>query len=226
MLTTARILVLDDDAVTRRFLEAALGDAGFVVHTFSTIAHASAAIQRESYDLFLLDVMLPDGDGLSFCRAIRQRSSSPVIMLTVKGDLSDVVAALEEGADDYVLKPYRAAELIARVRAQLRRSGDPRPTQALSVRDLTIDRSLRDAFVAGTPAKLSQKEFELLDYLAQRAGKSVNRDTILQEVWADNEDVSEKILAVYMRRLRRKIETNPDEPTRLVTVRGFGYRLE
>jgi len=222
-----RILVLDDDSVARRLLEAALSGDGLDVHSFGTIAHARAAIEREPYDLYLLDIVLPDGDGLDVCRFIRSRSHNPIIMLTVKGDLTDIVKGLEEGADDYILKPFRMPEVAARVRAQLRRSERKPASRDAPVRigDLVVDRNLRDAVVRGTPAHLSPREYEVLDLLAVRAGKSVSRDAIIESIWGEQEDMSEKILAVYVRRLRCKIEEDPDQPRYLHTIRGFGYRL-
>ena len=222
-----RILVLDDDTMSRRLLEAALTAEGLIVETFGTFAHASVAALRQPYDLYLLDIVLPDGDGLELCRQTRERSQTPIVMLTVKGDLSDVVRGLEMGADDYIVKPFRMPEVIARVRAQLRRTQERGSTRTTAVRvgDIVIDRDLRDASVRGAPAGLSPREFEILDFLAQRAGKSVARDALIDAIWGERDDLSEKILAVYMRRLRRKLESDPDNPQYLHTVRGYGYRL-
>lgn len=223
----ARILVLDDDSIARRLLETSLTAEGFAVQTFGTIAHARAAIAREPFDLYLLDIVLPDGDGLDLCEAIRQRSHGPIIMLTVKGDLTDIVKGLEAGADDYMLKPFRMAEVTARVRAQLRRvqRSAGAHQSAIRVGDLVIDRDGRDASLRGVPIHLSPREYEVLELLATRGGKSVSRETIIDTVWGEQEDLSEKILAVYIRRLRCKIEDDPDQPRYLQTVRGFGYKL-
>jgi DNA-binding response OmpR family regulator len=223
----ARILVLDDDSVARRLLETSLTGEGFVVHTFGTMAHARAAVAREPYDLYLLDIVLPDGNGLDMCELIRQRSLNPIIMLTVKGDLSDVVKGLEAGADDYVSKPFRMQEVAARVRAQLRRAQreDGARETAVRVGELIVDRDLRDAVLDGKPLRLSPREFEILDFLAARGGRSASRESIIESIWGEEEDLSEKILAVYVRRLRVKIEKDPEQPRYLHTVRGFGYRL-
>ena len=222
-----RILVLDDDSMSRRLLEAALTAEGMLVETFGTFAHASAAALRQPYDLYLLDIVLPDGDGLDLCKQTRQRSQNPIIVLTVKGDLHDVVKGLELGADDYIVKPFRMPEVVARVRAQLRRTQERSAARTTAVRvgDVVIDRDLRDASVRGTPAGLSPREFEILDFLAQSAGRSVSRDALIDRVWGERDDLSEKILAVYVRRLRIKIERDPDKPEYLHTVRGYGYRL-
>lgn len=223
----SRILVLDDDSVARRLLEASLTGEGYLVHTFGTMAHARAAIAREPYDLYLLDIVLPDGNGLEMCAIIRQRSQNPIIILTVKGDLHDVVEGLEAGADDYVSKPFRMQEVAARVRAQLRRSQrkDDAREAAIRVGELVIDRDLRDAVLHGKAVRLSPREFEILELLATRDGRSASRETIIESIWGEQEDLSEKILAVYVRRLRLKIEENPEQPRYLHTVRGFGYRL-
>jgi DNA-binding response OmpR family regulator len=222
----AKILVLDDDATARRLLQALLEEEGFSVQTYSTIQHASLAIQRETFDLYLLDIVLPDGDGLEICRKLRERALGPIIMLTMRGSLTDVVAGLEIGADDYVIKPFRPPELLARVRAQLRkferRTGH---SPVLRVGPILFDRDLHDVLVDGKPVHLSPKEYELLELLASRAGRVMSKDAILEAVWSDAEDVSEKILAVYIRRLRCKIEASPDDPRYLQTVRGVGYRL-
>lgn len=158
---------------------------------------------------------------------IRQRSQSPIIMLTVKGDLHDVVEGLEAGADDYVSKPFRMQEVAARVRAQLRRAQrkDEMREAAIRVGDLIIDRDLRDAMLHGRALRLSPREFEILELLATRDGRSASRETIIESIWGEEEDLSEKILAVYVRRLRLKIEEDPEQPQYLHTVRGFGYRL-
>ena len=219
--------MLDDDSVARRLLEASLTAEGFVVHTFGTMSHARAAIAREPYDLYLLDVVLPDGNGLDMCALIRQRSQSPIIVLTVKGDLGDVVTGLEAGADDYVSKPFRMQEVAARVRAQLRRAQrkNEQAESAIRVGDLIIDRDLRDAVLNGKALRLSPREFEILELLAARGGRSASREAIIESIWGEEEEFSEKILAVYVRRLRCKIEENPDQPRYLQTIRGFGYRL-
>lgn len=223
----SRIFVLDDDSLARRLLETSLTKEGFVVLSFGTMAHARAAVVRDSFDLYLLDIVLPDGDGLDLCALIRQRSHNPIIMLTVKGDLTDIVKGLEAGADDYVLKPFRMIEVVARVRAQLRRvqRREAGIESTIRVGDLVIDRDIRDATLQGRPIHLSPREFEVLEMLAARAGKSVSREAIIEAIWGEQEDLSEKILAVYVRRLRCKVEQNPDQPRYLHTVRGFGYRL-
>jgi DNA-binding response OmpR family regulator len=222
-----RILVLDDDSMSRRLLEAALTGEGLAVETFGTLAHASAAALRQPYDLYLLDIVLPDGDGLDLCLQTRQRTQNPIVMLTVKGDLSDVVRGLEMGADDYIVKPFRMPEVVARVRAQLRRTQERIAVRPMVIRagNIVVDHDTRDASVDGKPARLSPREFEIIDLLAQRLGRNVSRDAIIEMVWSERDDMSEKILAVYVRRLRCKLESDPDNPRYIHTVRGYGYRL-
>lgn len=214
--------------VTRRLLEATMATEGFTVESYGTLAHATAAAQRREFDLYLLDIMLPDGSGLDFCSMLRARTRKPIVMITVKGDTSDIVRGLELGADDYILKPFQLPEIVARVRAQLRRAGplsDQSTETTVRVGDLVVDRGSRDAFIGGKRANLSPREFELLDYLAGRAGRSVTKEAVMGAIWGDEDDVSEKILAVYVHRLRCKIESDPEDPRYVQTVRGYGYRL-
>jgi len=222
------ILVVEDELLTRRTLQELLQREGFDVSTVGSIAEAMGEVQRRPYDLILLDLILPDGDGLDACGRIRERHRMPIVILSTRRELEDRVAGLETGADDYIVKPFEPKEMLARVRAQLRRS------QQLSANDgheivragpLTIDPSMQDAIVDGRPAGLTQKEFQLLHFLATRAGKAVSRETLVDQLWSDDELGSDKNVAVYIRRIRQKIEKDPDDPQILLTVRGFGYRV-
>ncbi len=222
-----KILILEDDAGTCRLLRAALTEAGLGVETYGSLLHARSAIRAEEFDLYLLDLSLPDGDGLTLCPAIRARSQNPIIMLTMRGAIADIEKGLDQGADDYITKPFQVREVVARVRAQLRRS--MRASQAESehtirIGELLINRDTRDVFVRGTQAFLSPKEYDILELLALRAGRTVSKDVIVDRLWGE-EDVSDKILAVYIRRIRCKIEEDPDNPHFVVTIRGVGYRL-
>jgi DNA-binding response OmpR family regulator len=185
-------------------------------------------MNRREYDLILLDIMLPDGDGLSACRRIRERHRMPIVILSTKRQLEDRVAGLDTGADDYIVKPFEAPEMIARIRAQLRRAqqlnSDSAPHTIRAGR-VVVDAAVQDAVIDGQPAGLTQKEFQLLHLLATRAGKAVSRDYLIEQLWGDDELGSDKNVAVYIRRIRQKIERNPDEPEVLLTVRGFGYRV-
>jgi two-component system alkaline phosphatase synthesis response regulator PhoP len=223
-----KILHVEDDWSNRQLVEEALRPEGYVVKSVGTVRDAVASLAREVFDLVLLDVMLPDGDGFSLCREIRKKTSIPIVMMTARSELDDVVAGLDVGADDYIVKPFHVRTLIARVRAQLRRSTElnlPASERPIVIGELTIDPGVRDAIVGGSPARLTPKEFELLYYLGKQRGRAASKDTVTYQIWGDEEDRSEKILAVYIRHLREKIEPNPETPRYLHTIRGFGYRL-
>jgi DNA-binding response OmpR family regulator len=219
-----RVLVVEDDPISRHLLKRLLEIENHEVVTASGYQEALRLIDAESFDLFLLDLTLEDGDGLDLCRRIRTRSQTPVMIITSRGESADVVAGLELGADDYVVKPFNIDVLTARIRAQLRRAPDTRSAEKIRIGRLIIDDGLRDAIVEGAPAGLTNKEFEMLMLLARRHGCAIAKEEILAHLF-EGEVRSEKILAVYIRRLRLKIETDPDNPAYLHTVRGFGYRL-
>jgi two-component system alkaline phosphatase synthesis response regulator PhoP len=222
-----RVLIVEDDAVSRQLLKRLVEIEGDAAETASGYYEALELIDRQPYDLILLDLTLEDGDGLDLCRHIRARHRTPVMIITSRGASADVVAGLELGADDYVVKPFNIEVLTARIRAQLRRASETRRGNAVDqirIGRLVIDNGLRDAIVEGSPAGLTNKEFELLMLLARRLGRAVAKEEILDHLF-EGEVRSEKILAVYIRRLRQKIEADPDNPTTLHTVRGFGYRL-
>jgi DNA-binding response OmpR family regulator len=222
------ILVVEDELLTRRTLQELLQAEGFVVTTAGSVAEAMGEVNRRAYDLILLDIVLPDGDGFTACRRIRERHRMPIVFLSTKRQLEDRVTGLETGADDYIVKPFEPLEMIARVRAQLRRAQELNRSggeKVLRAGRLTVDTALQDALVDGTAAGLTQKEFQLLHLLASRAGKAVSRDFLIEQLWAGDELGSDKNVAVYIRRIRQKIERDPDDPEILLTVRGFGYRV-
>ena len=222
-----RVLVVEDDAVSRQLLKRLLEVEGHVAETASGYFEAVELLDRQRYDLILLDLTLEDGDGLNLCRRIRARDQTPVMIITSRGGSSDVVTGLELGADDYVIKPFNIDVLTARIRAQLRRAPETRRGEMadqIRIGRVVIDEGVRDAIVGGIPAGLTNKEFELLMLLARRLGRAVAKEEILEHLF-EGEVRSEKILAVYIRRLRQKIEMDPDNPTTLHTVRGFGYQL-
>lgn len=222
------ILVIEDELLTRRTLQDLLEQEAFVVTTAGTVAEGMAEVNRRSYDLILLDIVLPDGDGLEACRRIRERHRMPIVILSTRRQLEDRVAGLETGADDYIVKPFEPREIVARVRAQLRRSHELSREDAREViraGRIVIDTALRDAIIDGGRAGLTAKEFRLLHLLAVRAGKAVSRDYLIEQLWAEDELGSDKNVAVYIRRIRQKIERDPDAPEILLTVRGYGYRL-
>ena len=222
------ILVVEDELLTRRTLQELLQREGFAVTTTGTVAEALGEVNRNGYDLVLLDLVLPDGDGLTTCKRIRERHRMPIVILSTKRQLEDRVAGLDTGADDYIVKPFEPLEMVARVKAQLRRaqelSRDGKET-ILRVGRLTVDSALQDALIDGKPAGLTQKEFQLIHLLATRAGKAVSRDFLIEQLWSEDELGSDKNVAVYIRRIRQKIERDPDAPEILLTVRGFGYRV-
>ena len=222
------ILVVEDELLMRRTLHDLLRREGFEVSTVGSIAEAIGEVNRRPYDLILLDLILPDGDGLEACGRIRERHRMPIVILSTRRQLEDRVAGLETGADDYIVKPFEPAEMIARVRAQLRRARQLSASdgsELLRAGPLTIDPSMQDALIEGRPVGLTQKEFQLLHFLASRAGKAVSRETLVDHLWEEDELGSDKNVAVYIRRIRQKIEKDPDAPEILLTVRGFGYRV-
>jgi two-component system, OmpR family, response regulator RegX3 len=222
-----RVLLIEDEESISEPLSAALDREGFDVAVAATAADGRAAFQSGSPDLVLLDVMLPDGDGRDLLREIRSTSRVPVLMLTARGSEVDRVLGLELGADDYVTKPFSAAELVARMRAVLRRAGAPpadeRPT--LEAGDVSMDLERRRVTRAGEEVELTVKEFELLRVLLENAGKLVRRKALMDEVWDPGWWGSTKTLDVHISSLRRKLGDDPAEPRYIHTVRGVGFRF-
>jgi two-component system response regulator RegX3 len=223
-----QILLIEDEASIREPLAEALGREGFDVAAAGTAAEGLESFRRERPDLVLLDVMLPDGDGRDVMREIRAGSQVPVVMLTARGEEVDRVLGLELGADDYVTKPFSRAELLARIRAVLRRSGTASPQRdaaALDVADVRLDPEKRAVTKAGNPVELTVKEFELLRVLLERAGKVVRRSQLVEEVWGPGWFGSSKTLDVHLSSLRKKLGDDPAEPRYILTVRGVGFRF-
>jgi DNA-binding response OmpR family regulator len=224
------LLVIEDDPAVARSLQDGLGRDGYAVTWKSTGADGIAFAQTGRPRLIILDVRLPDGSGFDFCRRIRQLGlRQPILLLTVQRDEIDKVLGLEMGADDYLTKPYSLRELLARVRALLRRAyGELSTANAnlLYAGDLTIDLT-RALVLRGTlPLTLTPTEFRLLAYLAQNAGLALTREQILQAVWGHAPDVEdERTINVHIRRLREKVEPDPSHPSLILTVPGIGYRL-
>jgi two-component system response regulator RegX3 len=204
---------------------------GFLVETAADGQEAIARFEAARPALVLLDVMLPKISGIDVCRELRARSRVPIIMVTAKNAEIDAVVGLEVGADDYVTKPFRLRELIARVRAALRRipvTGDDEDTsdEILEVGDVRLDAARHEVFVRGEPVPLPLKEFELLELMMSNAGRVLTRDVLIDRVWGPNYFGDTKTLDVHVKRLRSKVEADPSHPSRLVTVRGVGYRYE
>ena len=221
------LLVEDEESITAPLAEA-LSREGFDPVVAGTAAEALELAESHSPHLVLLDLMLPDGSGLDVCRELRSRSSVPIIMLTARGEETDRVVGLEVGADDYVVKPFSARELIARVRAVLRRTAAAPAASAEEVAelgDVRIDRARRTASVAGEPLELSRKEFDLLRLLIDNAGTVVTRERLIDEVWDTNWFGSTKTLDVHVSALRKKLGDDPSTPRYIHTVRGVGFRF-
>jgi len=209
----------------RHHLEA----AAFDVRTFATASQVLADAERDRPALFLLDIMVPGGDGFELCRRIRQSRSlamTPVIFLTAKSGEADRVLGLELGADDYIPKPFSPREMVARVKAVLRRFERPLTPDVVSTGDIQIDSAAMILTVRGHQVATTATEFRLLDYLARHPGRVFTRDQLLDAVWRDTAFVTPRSVDVYVRRIREKIEKDPEEPRYLRTVRGAGYRFE
>jgi DNA-binding response OmpR family regulator len=221
----ARILLVEDDPSIREVTAIGLGAAGFAVTTAEDGVVALDRFRAEPFDLVLLDVMLPRLDGYEVCRQIRRTSTVPVVMLTARADTMDVVVGLEAGADDYVRKPFEVPELIARVRAALRRAGTGADdTAQLRLGPLEIDIAGRAVRRDGTDIPLTRTEFDLLVELARHAGQVLSRDTLLDRVWGYDYLGDSRLVDVAIQRLRSKVETDPAAPTLIQTVRGAGYK--
>ena len=221
------LLVEDESSITEPLAES-LGRDGFETKVAATAAEALELATRLQPDLVLLDVMLPDGSGFDVCRELRRRSQVPIIMLTARGEEADRVVGLELGADDYIVKPFSAREVGARIRAVLRRTDSPsRPDdeRPIEVGDLRLDPAKREVTRSGEVLELSRKEFELLQLLMSSAGSVVTRERAIDEVWDTNWFGSTKTLDVHVSGLRRKLGDDSSEPRFLHTVRGVGFRF-
>jgi two-component system, OmpR family, KDP operon response regulator KdpE len=219
-----RVLVVDDEPQILRALQTNLRGAGYEVDTASTAADALATAAMRPPDAVILDLVLPDRSGTEVCRELRTWSSAPVLVLSVVGDEPEKVAALDAGADDYIQKPFGIEELLARLRAVLRRAG-PSGGPVLEIGELVVDLDKRSVAVGGRPVSLTPHEFELLRVLAQNEGKLMTHPAILREVWGPAYGEESHYLHVYVSQLRRKIETDPARPRYLLTEPGAGYRL-
>ncbi|HJE84239.1 MAG TPA: response regulator transcription factor [Corynebacterium amycolatum] len=220
---SSKILVVDDDPAIAEMLTMVMEREGFDTVVVDDGLEAVKAAERENPDLILLDLMLPGMSGVDVCRTVRETSAVPIIMLTAKTDTVDVVLGLETGADDYVTKPFKPKELVARVRARLRRQEDS-PSETLEVGDLTIDVPGHAVFRDGKEISLTPLEFDLLHALASRPKQVFSRDELLEKVWGYQHTSDTRLVNVHVQRLRSKIELDPENPQIVLTVRGVGYK--
>jgi len=218
-----RVLIVDDDVALAEMLGLVLRREGFIPSVVTSGSAALAAIRRENPDVVLLDLMLPGRDGVDVCRDLRAESDVPVIMLTARSDTIDIVRGLEVGADDYVVKPFKPAELLARVKARLRRGPDE-PALSLSVVDLDVDVGRHKVRRGSSTLSLTPLEFDLLRALAQEPRRVWTREALLQHVWGYRHAGDTRLVNVHVQRLRAKVEHDPEHPQVVVTVRGVGYR--
>ncbi len=221
-----RILFVEDEASILEPFSKALEREGFEAVPARTAREALELAARLDPDLVLLDITLPDGDGRDVCRELRRHSTVPIVMLTARGTETDRVVGLELGADDYVVKPFSGAEVIARIRAVLRRAGsDAAATPVMTVGGLEIDTGARKARLDGAELELTRKEFDLLSELVRHAGRVVSREDLMARVWDENWFGPTKTLDVHVGFLRRKLGDDPASPRYLHTVRGVGFRF-
>lgn len=220
-----RILIVDDEPGLRELVRINLEHEGFEVLQAENGSQGLATVQEQQPDLVILDVMMPEMDGWEACRKLREFSTVPVLMLTARVQSQDIVTGLDSGADDYLLKPFNMDELMARVRALLRRVPSPNRPIAAANGELTIDKQKREVIVRGEAIDLTPTEYDLLLILAENAGAVMEHETLLRGVWGQEYTKDNDYLKVYIWHLRRKIEQDPRDPKLLLTEWGVGYRM-
>jgi two-component system KDP operon response regulator KdpE len=223
-----RILIIEDDPAITRAVKVGLSGFGFEVITSATGGEGLDTIRRSAPQVVLLDLGLPDIDGLDLCVSIREESSVPVIILTARGAEHEKIAALDSGADDYVTKPFGMGELLARIRVAIRHASPGSPVGVMplvKVGDLVIDFAAHQVLVKGRPVHLTPTEFKLLETLVRNAGRMSSRRMLLQEVWGPGYNSDTQILRVFINQLRAKLEENPADPQYILTEPGVGYRF-
>jgi two-component system response regulator MtrA len=219
----ARVLVVDDDASLSEMLSIVLRQEGFDAHLVERGDEALEAFHAYKPDVVLLDLMLPGKGGIDVCKEIRAESGVPIVMLTAKSDTVDIVLGLESGADDYVVKPFKPKELIARIRARVRRT-ETEPAEQLAIGDVTIDVPAHQVARAGEPIALTPLEFDLLVALARKPRQVFTREVLLEQVWGYRHAADTRLVNVHVQRLRSKVERDPEHPEVVLTVRGVGYK--
>jgi len=224
--SSAKILIVDDAQQVRRVLRTALSAAGYTIFEAGTGEEALESIRQSTPDAVLLDVNMPGIGGLETCREIRRTMDVPILMLTVRNAERDKVMALDAGADDYVVKPFGMAELLARIRAALRRRTPPGKLSSFSSKDLSVDFEARQVTVKGREVHLTPKEFELLRHLVSNAGKPITHRRLLQAVWGPDYGDEPEHLRVMINQLRKKIESDPARPKLILTEPWVGYRFQ
>jgi DNA-binding response OmpR family regulator len=218
-----RILLIEDDLRLAEMVSSYLGEAGFSVTHAATGNAGISLATRDGFDALILDLMLPDIDGLEVCRRVRARAGTPILMLTARGDAMDRVVGLEMGADDYLPKPFEPRELLARLKAILRRRGGDEPREMLRFGRLQIDPGALEVRLDGEPRPLTSHQFALLLVLARHAGRVMSRDAIMDLLRHERLEAFDRSIDVHISRIRAAIEDNPKKPRRVITVRGAGY---
>jgi two-component system, OmpR family, response regulator MtrA len=223
MAMKGRVLIVDDDTALAEMLGIVLRNEGYEPKAVARGDDVLPVFRDFKPDLVLLDLMLPGKDGIDVCKEIRAESGIPIVMLTAKSDTVDIVVGLESGADDYVVKPFKPKELVARVRARLRRTDDPKP-ETLQVGDLAIDVAGHSVKRNGVSISLTPLEFDLLACLARKPWQVFSREELLEKVWGYRHAADTRLVNVHVQRLRSKVERDPENPEVVVTVRGVGYK--
>jgi DNA-binding response OmpR family regulator len=220
-----KLLIIDDEPAILETVEGKMRREGYTTFTAETAEEGMRLYKRIKPDLVILDIMLPQRSGLDFCRAVRRDSTTPIIMISAKSEESDRVKGLDLGADDYLVKPFSLSELTARVKAVLRRASGEAVPEIIDIEDLHIDPRRHEATLSKKPLELSPKEFALLYFLARHPGQVFTRETLLDRVWGHDAYVSARTVDVHVRWLRTHVEENADDPKRILTVRGVGYKF-
>ena len=221
-----KILIVEDEFSISNFMKTVLEGDGYIVEVATCAAQARTALEKTEFSVLLLDLGLPDADGLDLLRELRQQHRLPVIVVSARTEEKEKVAALDSGADDYITKPFGSPELLARIRAALRRASPVQNTSAFTTGDLTIDYDKHRVTLAGQPVHLTANEYRLVELLSRSAGKVLTYDRISEAMWGDAAGGNSQLLRVNMANIRRKLEQNPAEPQYILTEIGVGYRMK